>query len=148
MKRNISKLFAVVLSLTLMITSISVYYDRTNAGDISLMAPMGMDIQYTDKEITILWEENQSAVSYNVYRATGKYSEYTKIGSAHTNYYKDTVTDSVYNYYYKVTAVNADNVESEQSEAVAPDIELFGDTINLYSPTDDVSVVVELLHMW
>lgn len=103
--------------------------------------PAGLDIQYTGKEITVSWEKAQYATSYIVYRSTGKYSEYTKIGTTDTNSYKDTVTDSVYNYYYKVVAVNADDLESEQSEAVALDIKLFGDTINLYSPTDDVSVI-------
>ncbi len=103
--------------------------------------PTGLDIQYTGKDITVSWEKAQYATSYIVYRSTGKYSEYTKIGTTDTNSYKDTVTDSVYNYYYKVVAVNADDLESEQSEAVALDIKLFGDTINLYSPTDDVSVI-------
>lgn len=103
--------------------------------------PTGLDIQYTGKDITVSWEKAQYAASYIVYRSTGKYSEYTKVGTTDTNSYKDTVTDSVYNYYYKIVSVNADDLESEQSEAVALDIKLFGDTINLYSPTDDVSVI-------
>ena len=103
--------------------------------------PTGLDIQYTGKEITVSWEKAQYAASYIVYRSTGKYSEYTKVGTTDTNSYKDTVTDSVYNYYYKIVSVNADDLESEQSEAMALDIKLFGDTINLYSPTDDVSVI-------
>lgn len=103
--------------------------------------PTGLDIQYTGKDITVSWEKAQYAASYIVYRSTGKYSEYTKVGTTDTNSYKDTVTDSVYNYYYKIVSVNADGLESEQSEAVALDIKLFGDTINLYSPTDDVSVI-------
>lgn len=103
--------------------------------------PTGLDIQYTGKEITVSWEKAQYATSYVVYRSTGKYSEYTKVGTTDTNSYQDTVTDSVYNYYYKVVSVNADGLESEQSEAIALDIKLFGDTINLYSPTDDVSVI-------
>lgn len=103
--------------------------------------PTGLDIQYTEKEITVSWEKAQYATSYVVYRSTGKYSEYTKVGTTDTNSYKDTVTDSVYNYYYKVASVNADALESEQSEAMALDIKLFGDTIHLYSPTDDVSVI-------
>lgn len=103
--------------------------------------PTGLDIQYTGKDITVSWEKAQYATSYVVYRSTGKYSEYTKVGTTDTNSYKDTVTDSVYNYYYKVASVNADDLESDQSEVVALDIKLFGDTINLYSPTDDVSVI-------
>lgn len=103
--------------------------------------PTGLDIQHTGKEITVSWEKAEYATSYIVYRSTGKYSEYTKVGTTDTNSYKDTVTDSVYNYYYKVVSVNADDLESEQSEAMALDIKLFGDTINLYSPTDDVSVI-------
>lgn len=103
--------------------------------------PTGLDIQYTGKEITVSWEKAQYATSYIVYRSTGKYSEYAKVGTTDTNSYKDTVTDSVYNYYYKVEAVNADDLRSEQSEAMALDIKLFGDTINLYSPTDDVSTI-------
>lgn len=104
-------------------------------------APIGLDIQYADKDITISWNKTEYATSYIVYRSTGKYSEYTKIGTTDTNSYKDTVTDSVYNYYYKVVSVNADDLESEQSEAIALDIKLFGDTIHLYSPTDDVSII-------
>lgn len=103
--------------------------------------PTGLDIQHTGKDITVSWEKAEYATSYIVYRSTGKYSEYTKVGTTDTNSYKDTVTDSVYNYYYKVVSVNADDLESEQSEAMALDIKLFGDTINLYSPTDDVSVI-------
>ncbi|MCI8956704.1 MAG: hypothetical protein HFG29_06915 [Eubacterium sp.] len=103
--------------------------------------PTGLDIQYTEKDITVSWDEAQYATSYIVYRSTGKYSEYTKVGTTDTNSYKDTVKDSVYNYYYKIVSVNADDLESEQSEAVSLDIKLFGDTINLYSPTDDVSVI-------
>lgn len=105
--------------------------------------PTGLDIQYQNKGITLSWNEAEYAVSYDVYRATGKYSTYTKIGNTDTTSYKDTVTDSVYNYYYKVVSVNADDLESEQSEAMALDIKLFGDTVNLYSPTDDVSVINE-----
>ena len=36
MKKKISKLIAVILSLALVITSISVYHDRTNAEETSL----------------------------------------------------------------------------------------------------------------
>lgn len=144
MKKGISKFIAVILSLALVITSVSVYHDKTNAKmRTSPMAavPTGLDIQHTGKDITVSWEKAEYATSYIVYRSTGKYSEYTKVGTTDTNSYKDTVTDSVYNYYYKVVSVNADDLESEQSEAMALDIKLFGDTINLYSPTDDVSVI-------
>lgn len=104
-------------------------------------APSGLDIQYSKKDITVSWDAAQYATSYDVYRSTGKYSEYTKIGTTDTNSYKDTVTDSVYKYYYKVVSVNADDLESELSDAIALDIKLFGDSINLYSPTDDTEII-------
>jgi hypothetical protein len=107
----------------------------------SLETPKGLDIQYSQKNITVSWEAVNNAESYTVYRSTGKYSEYKKIGTTDTNTYQETVPDSVYNYYYKIASVNADNLESELSEAISMDIKLFGDTINLYSPTDDVSMI-------
>lgn len=142
MQKKISKLVSVILSLVLVITSVNVYHHKINAEEVSLAAvPTGLDIQYVGKDITISWEKVQDDASYSVYRSTGKYSEYTKIGTTDKDSYKDTVTDSVYNYYYKVTSVNADDLESEQSEAISLDIKLFGNTINLYSPTDDVSII-------
>ncbi len=104
-------------------------------------APVNIDISYKGKEITLTWDNAEYASSYEIYRSTGKYSTYEKIGTAQTNTYTETVEDSVYKYYYKVVSVNADDLKSEQSEAMSLDIKLFGDTLNLYSPTDDVSVI-------
>ncbi len=103
--------------------------------------PENLDISYQQKNITLTWEAVQNAVTYEIYRSTGKYSTYKKIGTSDTTSFTDTVTDSVYKYYYKVTAVNAEKIASEQSEAMALDIKLFGNTLNLYSPTDDVNTI-------
>lgn len=107
--------------------------------------PRNLDISYREKEIKLTWDKAQYASSYNIYRSTGKYSTYEKVGIANTNSYTETVTGSVYDYYYKITAVNADELESDMSEVMAMDIKLFGDTINLFSPTDDVNQINSLI---
>ncbi len=104
-------------------------------------APDNLDITYNEKEISLTWDNAQYATSYNVYRSTGKYSTFEKVGTTDTNGYTETVTGSVYDYYYKISSVNADDLESEQSDAMALDIKLFGDTLNLYSPTDDTDII-------
>lgn len=112
------------------------------SGDVERpVVPSNLDITYGQKSITLTWETVPDAVSYEIYRASGRYSSYEKIGTSDTTAYTDNVPDSVYKYYYKVAAVSADGIVSEQSEAMAPDIKLFGDTLHLYSPTDDVDTI-------
>ena len=96
-----------------------------------------LDISYSGKTNTITWDIAQNAVSYNIYRSTGRYSEFKMIGSTDKTYYSDTVTDSVYKYYYKVTSVNADEVESEMSDVMSMEIKLFGDTLYIFSESDN-----------
>lgn len=67
---------------------------------------------------TITWKAVTEAVSYKVYRSESRNDGYTQIGTATGLSYTDTTAENEVPYFYKVTAVGADN-ESNPSSPVS-----------------------------
>lgn len=71
-----------------------------------------------DASNTITWKAVTEAVSYKVYRSESRNDGYTQIGTATGLSYTDTTAENEVPYFYKVTAVGADN-ESNPSSPVS-----------------------------
>ena len=101
-----------------------------------------LDITADKKAVTLTWDTLEDVNTYDIYRAKGKYAEYEKIGSADGTAaaYTDIVTDSIYNYYYKVKC-NFKDGASVFSGVTAMDIKLFGDSVKLFSAGDDTESI-------
>jgi hypothetical protein len=68
--------------------------------------------------VGLSWGASNNAVSYNVYRATAAAGPFTKIASTANLSYTDPAVSSAATYYYVVTAVDANNLESAYSNEV------------------------------
>jgi hypothetical protein len=94
-------------------------YYRIPYGNFNLPpAPINVSVNSADAEVTISWTAVTGASSYNVYRSTSQTGTYTKVGVSLSSPYTDTVA-SVGTYYYKVSVVGVDGVESAHSTPVA-----------------------------
>lgn len=91
--------------------------------------------------ITLSWPEVNQADSYQIYRAEGKYGSYQPLDEVSETTFRDTVTGEKYKYYYKVSALDSEGKESELSEEVALEKNLFGDTMTIFSPDDSVDEI-------
>ncbi len=67
----------------------------------------------------VQWSYVSSAVRYDVYRSGSKSGTYKYIGSATSTTYTDTSAKPGYYFYYKVKAINAGGVGSDDSVAVS-----------------------------
>jgi fibronectin type 3 domain-containing protein len=73
--------------------------------------------------VTLNWTGATGDISYNVYRSTNNGGPYTKIDGATSTTFTDFNVTSSTTYYYVVTAINNDGVESidsNQATAVVP----------------------------
>lgn len=75
---------------------------------------------------------NLPGTSFDIYRATGRYSEKTKIATVDSKTYTDNIGEAnPYTYYYFIQ--QGDNV----LDTLSLDQEIFGKNVIIYSPTDD-----------
>ncbi|WP_141502347.1 S-layer homology domain-containing protein [Paenibacillus luteus] len=98
-------------------------------------------INEADDIITLSWSEAENASGYEIYRATGKYSHYTLLGNSETSAFTDSVAGEKYRYYYKVRFVKENGDRSDFSEDVSLEGELFGNSMTIYSQTDDHAII-------
>ncbi|WP_171056124.1 S-layer homology domain-containing protein [Paenibacillus sinopodophylli] len=105
------------------------------------LAVAELAIAEADGLITLSWSEEEHASSYEIYRATGKYSSYSLYAHTETTTFTDDVTGEKYRYYYKVRFVKENGDRSDFSEDVSLEGKLFGDTMTIYSPTDDHAII-------
>ena len=76
----------------------------------SLAQPVDFAIVRQDGGVTLRWNPVAGAISYNVYRALSEDSLVgVNVTNVRTTFYSETDLDNGQNYYYWVTAVNADN---------------------------------------
>lgn len=94
--------------------------------------------------ITLSWDAVNNASGYNIYRSTGKYSDFTYYAETEETTFADKVPGEKYKYYYKVAAKNADGIETELSDDVSMDEELFGDTMTIFSPSDSSETIYNI----
>jgi fibronectin type 3 domain-containing protein len=83
----------------------------------SSSAPTGVTARASSTSITVSWYSVSGAMSYKVYRSDTFYGTYTEVVGSPTSSttYTDTGLSPNTTYYYKVSAVNSEGVESEQS---------------------------------
>jgi len=74
--------------------------------------------QITNSSIKVAWNAVSGAVSYKVYRSSSAAGSYANIGTASDTSFNDTGLAVSTDYYYKVSAVTAGDVESGLSEYI------------------------------
>ncbi|MDL4843029.1 rhamnogalacturonan lyase family protein [Aquibacillus rhizosphaerae] len=81
-------------------------------------APENLTLGAVNKnDLTLNWNETETAISYNIYRAEKQDGEYKLVGQATETSFTDTTVLTTIPYFYKVAAVNAGGV-SEKSDAL------------------------------
>ena len=105
--------------------SVSIVSDATNSP--ATINVSGTGVSATPPSVVLTWAASTSTVSgYNVYRGTtsnGPYSTKLNTSLVTTEQYKDSTVVSGQTYYYVVTAVDSNNVESvdsNQATAIIP----------------------------
>ncbi len=81
-----------------------------------------VDKTLTPESVTLGWEAEESAETYEVYRKAEGESEFTNIGSSSTAEYTDETAELGYTYTYAVTLKNALGIESAPSNEVTVDV--------------------------
>ena len=84
-----------------------------------LAAPAALVAIGSDGQVTLTWDLNTSATSYNVKRAAGSGGPYTQIAAPITNRYTDTGRTNGTTYYYVVSAVSSAGESVNSSEVMA-----------------------------
>lgn len=124
---------ALVIALGVMVSGI----ETTPVAAATVSAPATLTFkENSDTSCTITWTA-VSGATYNVYKASSRYANYTKVDSVNTNSYTDDEYDGGY---YKVTAV-VSGTESEKSVATSYEIQTFGYNTNIFEPTDNTTEI-------
>lgn len=87
----------------------------------SVSAPSGLTATSGAGEVSLDWEAVEGAESYSVYRSTSSGTEVSGSaleGSVSSAEYTDATAENGTTYYYRVTAVGADDSESGASDEV------------------------------
>jgi len=115
-------------------------------GEETENAILDVKISAENQKVILQWDSIANADTYQILRATGRYSNFTPVAelSAESIEYVDSPERSVYDYYYKVLCTLTDG-EVIESEVKSMDIELFGEGVNIFSPTDDVEQLNSIL---
>jgi putative cell wall-binding protein len=103
-------------------------------------------ISEDDGTISLDWPDVEDAVTYEVQRSTGRYSEFTAVATVDDSEYADEVgAEDKYRYYYRVTAVGAGEARSEASADASLEGALFGENMHVFSETDSSAEVDALI---
>ena len=93
-----------------------------------------LTFQHEDKTQTITWTSYTNAESFDIYHAESCYGKYTKIATVNGSSYTHELTSSnKYANYYKVAIEGSDQL----SEPISAEIDLFGNNVHIFSPSDD-----------
>ncbi|MHB8762928.1 MAG: fibronectin type III domain-containing protein, partial [Deferrisomatales bacterium] len=71
---------------------------------------------YQNKQLSIRWEAQSGAAFYNLFKAEAKAGPFALLGSVQEPKYVDTAVEEGKTYWYQVTAVDKNNVESPKAE--------------------------------
>ncbi len=103
--------------------------------------PSGLDITQDGGSIKLHWSPNADAASYQIYRAPGRFSDYTLIGTVSSSDYTDTAPNSdKYANYYKIYAVSGFG-KSDASATVSLETKLFGSNMIFFADTDNAAAI-------
>ena len=108
-------------------------FTRLTTTDDSLAPVVTQDGQ----NLNVTWEGDEAA-SYDVYRAVSRYATYSKVATVTGLGYTDTAPNSdKYANYYKVAVAGSDAL----SKPGSLEIEMFGEDMYVFAPTDDVEQI-------
>ncbi len=102
--------------------------------------PTNLKIKVAANKATISFDKVNNASAYSVYKANTRFGTYNKIATINDNQYTDNG-----NGYYKVTAT-VNNKESDKSEAISEDIQLFGPNVYVFDPNDKQGEVQSVIY--
>jgi len=92
----------------------------TDGGPLVLIPLAGTSAESSRSAVRLNWEESPVNVAgYVVYRSAESSGPYTRISEAATSEFVDTGLAVGHTYYYVVTSLNADQVESEYSSPIS-----------------------------
>ncbi len=92
----------------------------TDGGALVLIPLAGTAAESSRSAVKLNWEESPVTVAgYVVYRSADSSGPYTRISDAATSEFVDTGLAAGHTYYYVVTSLNADQVESEYSPPIS-----------------------------
>ena len=87
-------------------------------------APTGLTVEsIPSSTIRVSWNAESGAASYKLYRSTSPNTGFINIHSNASTTYNDTGLSLSTTYYYKVSAVNSNDIEGEQSPTVSTSIQ-------------------------
>ena len=116
-------------------------------------APSNVHVKESaDGVFELTWDEVAGANGYNVYQARSKYDKEGYKLYSFVNGNKATITTETgrdkYSYYFCVRALagsDGSHVDSEESEIVSLETEMFGEHTVFFAPTDDVKKIDKVL---
>ena len=93
-----------------------------------------LTINLEDKYQTINWTSYTNAKSFDIYHAESCYGKYTKIATVDdTSFTYELTSPNKYANYYKVAIEGSDQL----SEPISAEIDLFGNNVHIFAPSDD-----------
>lgn len=139
LKKN---LFALVLSLSMVVTLVPANTIKTNAATDPVVKNVvyEMDGAYMSSGV-ITWDAVEGASAYKIYKADSNFAAYELVGETASNSYSGASDDS----YYKISAV-VDGKESEKSAATSYELQVFGENTHIFEDTDNMDEVQKLLN--
>lgn len=138
-KRLFSKTGLAVLILLLLFFGCNRPLDNTQSDTgVPPAVPVGLQVAYaTDGTVAIYWQNNSEATlqGYNIYRSTDSIN-FSLINFTNNNYYIDDSLNYNTTYYYRTTAIDIWNNESQPSNVVS------GKPANNYAPNPPQGVSI------
>ena len=93
-----------------------------------------LKIKQEQKNLTISWNSYTNAKTFDVYRADSVFGKYTKIATVNgTSFTNEMKSSNKYANYYKVAIAGS----KQLSDPISIEIDLFGDNVHIFAPTDD-----------
>lgn len=93
-----------------------------------------LNIVNEGSSLTIDWQSSTNAESFDVYRADSIFGEYTKVGTVNdTSFTTQINPKNKYANYFKVAVAGSNQL----SDPISIEIDLFGDNVHIFAPTDD-----------
>ena len=101
------------------------------------------EIKREGESLVINWNSFVNAQSYDIYRSDSRYSGFKKIGTSNETSFKDIQTNfNKYSNFYKI-AVSGSNV---LSNALSLEIDMFGENMHIFSPTDNIEQIYDTIN--
>ena len=93
-----------------------------------------LSISHEGDNLTINWKSSTNSKSFDIYRADSIYGQYKKIATVNNTSFTNKISSkSKYANYYKVAVKDSNNL----SDPISIEIDLFGENVHIFSPTDD-----------